>query len=82
MAEGPESSTGDRDRLVHEPALKGYHLLPSVRGDLLTSSAAKKRRRAAFEAAAAMAGNTRERKFAEAREPTRRPRSGVMITPR
>ena len=44
MAEGPEAALAIVDRLAHEPALKGYHLLPSVRGDLLQSSAASRKR--------------------------------------
>jgi predicted RNA polymerase sigma factor len=35
MAEGPDAGLAIVDRLVPEPALKSYHLLPSVRGDLL-----------------------------------------------
>src|SRR6202521_567906 len=37
MAEGPEAGLSIVDRLMREPALKGYHLLPSGRGDLLQS---------------------------------------------
>jgi predicted RNA polymerase sigma factor len=48
------------DRLTGEPALKGYHLLPSVRGDLLHKLGRYEEARAAFEAAAALAGNRRE----------------------
>jgi RNA polymerase sigma factor (sigma-70 family) len=60
MAEGPEAALAIADRLVHEPALKGYHLLPSVRGDLLHKLGRHEEARAAFEAAAALAGNRRE----------------------
>ena len=60
MAEGPEAALAIVDRLVHEPALKGYHLLPSVRGDLLHKLGRYEEARAAFEAAAALAGNRRE----------------------
>jgi predicted RNA polymerase sigma factor len=48
------------DRLVGEPALKAYHLLESVRGDLLYKLGRYGEARAAFEAAAAMSGNKRE----------------------
>ena len=48
------------DRLMSNPALKGYHLLPSVRGDLLHKLGRYEEARDAFEAAAALAGNTRE----------------------
>jgi RNA polymerase sigma factor (sigma-70 family) len=61
MAEGPEVALAIVDRLVREPALKLYHLLPSVRGDLLHKLGRHEEARAAFEAAAALAGNRRER---------------------
>src|SRR5258708_40309311 len=48
------------DRLVHEVALKEYHLLGSVRGDLLQKLGRHEEARTAFEAAAALAGNKRE----------------------
>ncbi|APO72616.1 RNA polymerase sigma factor protein (plasmid) [Rhizobium gallicum] len=60
MAEGPEVALAIVDRLAREPALKGYHLLPSVRGDLLHRLGRYEEARAAFEAAAALAGNRRE----------------------
>ena len=60
MAEGPEVALVIVDRLAREPALKGYHLLPSVRGDLLRKLGRYEEARAAFEAAAALAGNRRE----------------------
>ncbi|WP_348273233.1 DUF6596 domain-containing protein [Methylocapsa sp. D3K7] len=60
MAEGPEAGLAIVDRLTREPALKSYHLLPSVRGDLLQKLGRYAEARVAFEAAASMAGNTRE----------------------
>ncbi|WP_123147302.1 RNA polymerase sigma factor [Mesorhizobium delmotii] len=60
MAEGPEVALVIVDRLAREPALKGYHLLPSVRGDLLHKLGRYEEARAAFEAAATLAGNRRE----------------------
>ena len=60
MAEGPEAALVIVDRLAHEPALKNYHLLGSVRGDLLHKLGRYEEARAAFEAAAALAGNKRE----------------------
>jgi RNA polymerase sigma factor (sigma-70 family) len=60
MAEGPEVALTIVDQLVHESALKGYHLLPSVRGDLLHKLGRFEEARAAFELAAALAGNRRE----------------------
>src|ERR1700716_1195127 len=60
MAEGPEAALVIVDRLAHEPALKNYHLLGSVRGDLLHKLGRYEEARAAFEAAATLTGNRRE----------------------
>jgi RNA polymerase sigma factor (sigma-70 family) len=60
MAEGPEAALSIVDRLVDEPALKNYHLLDAVRGDLLQKLGRHAEAHAAFEAAAALAGNQRE----------------------
>jgi RNA polymerase sigma factor (sigma-70 family) len=60
MAEGPDPALKIVDGLVGEPALKNYHLLPSVRGDLLRKLGRYQEARAAFEAAAALAENQRE----------------------
>jgi predicted RNA polymerase sigma factor len=61
MAEGPETALAMVDRLIDEPALKNYHLLETVRGDLLQKLGRYGEARVAFEAAAALAGNQRER---------------------
>jgi RNA polymerase sigma factor (sigma-70 family) len=61
MAEGAEAALAIVDRLIREAALKSYHLLPSVRGDLLHKLGRYEEARAAFEAAVALAGNGRER---------------------
>jgi len=60
MAEGPEAGLSIVDRLAQEPILRGYHLLGSVRGDLLQKLGRHEEARAAFEAAAALAANKRE----------------------
>jgi RNA polymerase sigma factor (sigma-70 family) len=60
MAEGPDAGLKIVDGLLGEAALKTYHLLPSVRGDLLQKLGRYDEARAAFEAAAALAGNKRE----------------------
>ena len=60
MAEGPAAALAIVDRLMREPALKDYHLLPSVRGDLLHKLGRHEEARAAFETAAALAANRRE----------------------
>jgi RNA polymerase sigma factor (sigma-70 family) len=63
MAEGPAPALAMVERLAHEPALKNYHLLDSVRGDLLQKLGRHQDARAAFEAAAGLAGNQREREL-------------------
>jgi RNA polymerase sigma factor (sigma-70 family) len=72
MAEGPEAALAIVDNLEEEPALNNYHLLGSVRGDLLHRLGRFEEARAAFEKAAGLAGNQREqdllrRRAAEAR---------------
>ena len=61
MAYGPEVGLALVDELVAEPVLKGYHLLPSVRGDLLVKLGRLAEARAEFERAAALTRNGRER---------------------
>jgi RNA polymerase sigma factor (sigma-70 family) len=61
MAEGPAVALAMVEQLAHEPALKTYHLLPGVRGDLLQKLGRFEDARAAFAAAAELAGNRRER---------------------
>ncbi|WP_406639029.1 RNA polymerase sigma factor [Amycolatopsis sp. WGS_07] len=61
MAEGPEAGLVLVDKLLTEPALKNYHLLPSVRGDFLYKLGRRDEARAEFERAAKMTGNERER---------------------
>ena len=61
MADGPQAALSIVDSLAGEPALRGYHLLGSVRGDLLYRLGRFDEARIAFEAAAALAGNGRER---------------------
>jgi predicted RNA polymerase sigma factor len=63
MAEGPEAALSIVDALAGEPALRNYHLLPSVRGDLLQKLGRHDEARAAFEAAAELAGNKREQEL-------------------
>jgi predicted RNA polymerase sigma factor len=63
MAHGPQAGLDIVDSLVDEPTLKGYHLLPSVRGDLLTKLGRVDEARAEFERAAALTRNAREREL-------------------
>ncbi|MFE9295522.1 RNA polymerase sigma factor [Streptomyces niveus] len=64
MAEGPAAGLALVDALAAGPggaALKGYHLLPSVRGDLLERLGRTREARAEFERAAGLTRNERER---------------------
>jgi predicted RNA polymerase sigma factor len=61
MAEGPQAGLDIVDTLTSEPSLKSYHLLPSVRGDLLTKLNRHPEARTEFERAATLTRNTRER---------------------
>jgi RNA polymerase sigma factor (sigma-70 family) len=61
MAQGPARGLEIVDALRDEPLLENYHLLPSVRGDLLGKLGRVDEARAEFERAAAQAQNARER---------------------
>jgi RNA polymerase sigma factor (sigma-70 family) len=63
MASGPDAGLELVDRLAAEPALKAYHLLPSVRGDLLQKLGRLDEARAEFERAASLTRNVRERQL-------------------
>jgi predicted RNA polymerase sigma factor len=67
MAFGPAAGLEIVDGLADEPALRAYHLLPSVRGDLLARLGRRDEARAEFERAASMTRNTRERDLLLAR---------------
>ncbi|WP_329382997.1 RNA polymerase sigma factor [Streptomyces sp. NBC_01716] len=67
MAEGPAEGLALVDELAAVPALKGYHLLPSVRGDLLARLGRTEEARAEFVRAAGLARNERERTLLEER---------------
>jgi RNA polymerase sigma-70 factor, ECF subfamily len=60
MAFGPQAALELVDSLVAEQSLKNYHLLPSVRGDLLSKLGRFAEARAEFEAAAELTRNARE----------------------
>jgi RNA polymerase sigma factor (sigma-70 family) len=60
MAAGPAAGLELVDALRDDPALRGYHLLPSVRGDLLKKLGRLDEARAEFERAASMTRNARE----------------------
>ncbi|MGN9759287.1 RNA polymerase sigma factor [Streptomyces sp. SD31] len=63
MADGPEPALEIVDAIATEPALRDYHLLPSVRGDLLLRLGRTAEARAEFERAAELARNEREREM-------------------
>jgi RNA polymerase sigma-70 factor (ECF subfamily) len=61
MASGPQAGLDLVDALASSPALEQYHLLPSVRGDLLMKVGRRDEARAEFERAAGLTRNARER---------------------
>jgi len=63
MASGPAAGLELADALTSEPSLEGYHLLPSVRGDLLAKLGRHHEARKEFERAASLTRNERERKL-------------------
>src|SRR5215472_11589600 len=67
MASGAQAGLDALDRLRDEPALKSYHLLPSVRADLLEKLGRREEARAEFERAASLTRNARERELLLAR---------------
>jgi len=67
MHAGPAEALGLVDALADVPALRGYHLLPAVRGDLLQRLGRPQEARAAFLRAADLARNARERTLLLAR---------------
>jgi RNA polymerase sigma factor (sigma-70 family) len=70
MAFGPEAGLELIDSLADEPALRGYHLLPGVRGDILVRLGRLEEARAEFERAADMCNNERECELLLARAAT------------
>jgi predicted RNA polymerase sigma factor len=67
LAEGPAAGLAIVDALGSEPALKSYHLLPAVRGDLLVRLGRTGEARAEFERAASLTRNERERELLRGR---------------
>jgi predicted RNA polymerase sigma factor len=61
MAEGPQAGLDLVDTLTSDPALADYHLLPSVRGDLLVKLGRLEEAREEFTRAASLTRNARER---------------------
>jgi RNA polymerase sigma factor (sigma-70 family) len=67
MAYGPAAGLEIVDTLISEPSLQNYHLLPSVRGELLARLGRYEEAHTEFERAAAMTRNARERELLEGR---------------
>ena len=67
MAEGPAAGLRLLDALGAEPKLASYHLLPSVRGDLLAKLGRRAEAMREFERAASLTRNERERALLLAR---------------
>jgi RNA polymerase sigma factor (sigma-70 family) len=63
MVQGPAAGLDAVDRLITDPALAGYHLLPSVRGDLLTQMGRFTEARQELQRAIAMTQNLREQQL-------------------
>jgi RNA polymerase sigma-70 factor (ECF subfamily) len=63
MAHGPAAGLALVDALLSEPSLRGYHLLPAVRGDLLAKLGRVDEARAECERAASLTHNAREREL-------------------
>lgn len=63
MAFGPESGLTLLERVAADPALRDYHLLPSVRGDLLSKLGRDDEAASEFRRAASLTGNARERQL-------------------
>ena len=76
MASGPQAGLDLVDALAAEPSLRGYHLLPSVRGDLLMKLGRPDEARAEFERAAALTSNAQERDLSARRARSAQPDRG------
>jgi predicted RNA polymerase sigma factor len=63
MAFGPAAGLELVDALIAEPSLGGYHLLPSVRGDLLKKLGRFDEAHSEFKRAASLTRNSREREL-------------------
>jgi predicted RNA polymerase sigma factor len=63
MADGPAAGLALVDVLRSDPSLQEYHLLPSVRGDLLMKLGRRTEAQPEFERAASLTRNAREREL-------------------
>ena len=67
MAHGPQAGLDLVDQLLAVPSLRAYHLLPSVRGDLLMKLGRPAEAQAEFERAAELTSNVPERELSAER---------------
>ena len=67
MAYGAQAGLAIADSLAGEPSLESYHLLPSVRGDLLERLGRREEARTEFERASALTQNAKEKQILSAR---------------
>ena len=67
MAFGPQQGLEIADALLEEPSFRNYHLLPSVRADLLEKLGRLSEARAEYERAASLASNSRDRQLLQSR---------------
>ena len=81
MAIGPEAGLAIVEALASEPALAGYHLMPSVRGDLLQRLGRWDEARVELERAASMTRNESERRLLLARADRRSPAGPGSASP-
>jgi RNA polymerase sigma factor (sigma-70 family) len=81
MAAGPQAGLDLVDTLTADPSLQGYHLLPSVRGDLLLKLGRPDEARVEFERAAELTSNTRERQLSMERARAARAQAAAGGTP-
>jgi predicted RNA polymerase sigma factor len=63
MASGPQVALGLLDPLLAHPLMQSYHLLPSVRGDLLARLGRHAEASVEFSRAASLTRNSREQKL-------------------
>jgi RNA polymerase sigma factor (sigma-70 family) len=77
MAYGPQAGLDIVDALMSDASLKSYHLLPSVRGDLLARLGRAEEARAEFEHAASLTHNARERDLLLERAAGTRANAGI-----
>jgi RNA polymerase sigma-70 factor, ECF subfamily len=82
MAHGPAAGLALTDALSATPTLKNYHLLPSVRGDLLFKLGRLDEARIEFERAAALTRNERERALLLERAAACLPADGKQVRDR